>query len=198
MKMKNSKIKGSILETMQIVTFSLIPLGNTKDSYWAISARNMLTGLLIYYYNCGRHNIISIIDCILGAPINDQIEEIMNTAEPTANEYKYLTQFSGMADETIMSVYSNMAICLSSFSDDNIRWAFGDAEKKVSPLTLEEKKSIFLCIPEYKLTAWSGQLALIIKQNQQHTLYPAILALTPVNTRSVTFLLGPESEKSTL
>lgn len=151
-----------ILETMQIVTFSLIPLGNTKDSYWAISARNMLTGLLIYYYNTGHHNIISIIDCILGSPINDQVEEVMNTAEPTANEYKYLTQFSGMADETIMSVYSNMAICLSSFSDLNIRWAFGDAEKKVSPLTLEEKKSIFLCIPEHKLTAWSGQLALII------------------------------------
>ena len=32
------------LSTMQTIAFSLIPLGNEKDKFWAISSRNMLIG----------------------------------------------------------------------------------------------------------------------------------------------------------
>ncbi len=150
------------LSTMQTIAFSLIPLGNEKDKFWAISSRNMLIGLLLYYYDIGKQDLIMCIDAILGCPIRGQVDEIINTTEPLSNAYKYLNQFFGMADETLLSVYSNMANSLTCFSDKNLHWAFSDAPRKVSPNTLEQKKSVFLSIPEHKLAPWSGALAMIV------------------------------------
>lgn len=172
-----------ILQVMQTIAFSLIPLGESKERFWSISARNMLTGLLIFYYNSGKHNLIACIDSILGCPIRDQIEEISNIASPGSNEYKYLNQFSGMADETLLSVYSNMANSLSCFSDVNLRWAFSDAPRKISPLTLEDKRSVFLSIPEHKLAAWSGPLAMIVDLTLDE------LSKRPENSHRIFFLL---------
>ena len=150
------------LSTMQTIAFSLIPLGNEKDKFWAISSRNMLIGLLLYYYGIGKQDLIMCIDAILGCPIREQVDEIINSIEPECNTYKYMNQFSGMADETLLSVYSNMANSLTCFSDKNLHWAFSDAPRKVSPNTLEQKKSVFLSIPEHKLAPWSGALAMIV------------------------------------
>ena len=150
------------LSTMQTIVFSLIPLGNEKDKFWAISSRNMLIGLLLYYYGIGKQDLIMCIDAILGCPIREQVDEIINSIEPECNTYKYMNQFSGMADETLLSVYANMTNALTCFTDANLRWAFSDAPKKVSPNTLEQKKSVFLSIPEHKLAPWSGALAMIV------------------------------------
>ncbi len=173
-----------ILQTMQTIAFSLIPLGE-KDKFWAISARNMFIGLLIYYFNNGRKTLISCIDAILGSPVRDQLEEIANNSDPSSNEYKYLNQFAGegMADETLLSVYMNMANSLSCFSDTNLRWAFADAPRKVDPLVLEQKRSIFLSIPEHKLVAWSGPLAMIVNLTLDE------LSKRPENSHRIVFLL---------
>ena len=151
-----------ILSCMQTISYSLIPLGNTSEQFWPISARNMLIGLLVHYYNAGCTDLITIIDCILGCPIRDQIEEIINSDAPTSNSYKYLSQYYGMADATLLSVFSNMANALSCFSDENLRWAFSGAARKVSPDTLESGKSVFLSIPEHKLAPYAGPLAMIV------------------------------------
>lgn len=173
-----------ILQTMQTIAFSLIPLGD-KDKFWNISARNMFIGLLIYYFNTGRNSLISCIDAILGSPVRDQLEEIANNAEPGSNEYKYLNQFigDGMADETLLSVYMNMSNPLSCFSDTNLRWAFAEAPRKVNPLVLEQRKSIFLSIPEHKLSAWSGPLAMIVNLTLDE------LSKRPENSHRIVFLL---------
>lgn len=151
-----------ILLVIQQIAFSLIPLGNKNDKFWEISARNMMIGLLSYYYTHGRHNLITCIDAILGCPIKEQVEEIINSVEPTSTAYKYINQFSGLADETLTSVFVNMSANLTSFSDTDIRWALMDAPRKVSPKTLEQSKSIYLSIPDHKLAPWSGILAMII------------------------------------
>lgn len=172
-----------ILVVMRTVAFALIPLGESKDKFWPISARNMLTGLLIYYYKTGKRDLISCIDTILGCPIREQVDEIINSADAHSNEYKYLNQFSGMADETLLSVYSNMANSLSCFSDTDLRWAFSEAPRKVSPLTLEEEKSIFLSIPEHKLAPYSGILAMMINLTLD------TLSKRPEGSRRIFFLL---------
>lgn len=172
-----------ILATMQTIAFSLIPLGNSSEQYWNISARNLLTGLTMYYWDAGRHDLIAIIDAILGSPIRDQIDEMANTADPKGNAYKYLNQFNGMADETLLSVYSNMANSLSCFSDINLRWAFSEAPRKCSPLTLEEGKSIFLSIPEHKLAPYSGALAMVINLTLDN------LSKRPEDSHRIFFLL---------
>lgn len=171
------------LSTMQTIAFSLIPLGNEKDKFWAISSRNMLIGLFLYYYGIGKQDLIMCIDAILGCPIREQVDEIINNIEPECNTYKYMNQFSGMADETLLSVYANMTNALTCFTDANLRWAFSDAPKKVSPETLEQKKSVFLSIPEHKLAPWSGALAMIVN------LILDALSKRPENSHRIFFLL---------
>lgn len=84
-----------ILEDMQLIAFSLIPMpANITDPFWKNSARNLLTGFLIYFYNQGFTNFISIIDEILSKPIQVTIQKIVETANPTSSEYRYIIQFS--------------------------------------------------------------------------------------------------------
>ena len=153
-----------ILQVIQTVVFSLVPLGEGKDRFWNLSARNMLIGLLIYYYGSGKHDFIACIDAILGCPIEDQINEIINTVSPDSDIHRYLIEFAGMAPETLLSVYAGMSNSLSCFSDVDLRWAFCvETPRKVSPKTLlEEERSIYLSVPEHKLAAWAGPLAMII------------------------------------
>lgn len=88
-----------ILETMQNISFSLISLSASETQpFWKQSGRNLLTGLLIYYYKQGMHDFISVIDAILSKPVKDSIQEVLNNAKSDSVEYRYIVQFSDIAD----------------------------------------------------------------------------------------------------
>lgn len=162
---KNSN-EQEIYETMQMITFSLIPLSSSvKDPFWKTSARNMLCGLLIYYYKQGKHNLVDIIDVILGKPILETVLDIMKLASPQSVEYRYLVQFSDMAEETLSGVFAEMANNLIIFSNDqDIRFAFKNNPAKCSAKDLKEGYSIYIVIREDKLAAYSHILQCIINQ----------------------------------
>lgn len=181
--LSDSSTAQEILETMRTIVFSLIPMNSTKDTFWPLSARNMLVGFMIFYWNAGHHDFIEIVDYILGTPAKDQIEMIINESPSDSNEYKYMIQFFGMADETLMSVYANMSNSLSCFSDSDLRWVFSESERKVSPLTLEEKKSVFLSIPEHKLSAYAAPLGMMTN------LTLMAMSKRPENSHKVLFVL---------
>lgn len=151
-----------VFSTMQTISYSLISLSDSKESFWPKSARNMLTGLLIYYFNSGKRDLIACIDAVLGSPIKEQIDEVINTVDPRSKAYSLLITYYDMGEDTLLSVFSNLTTSLACFSDDKLRRAFSSATRKVSPLTLETKKSVFLCIPEHKLALYSGALAMMV------------------------------------
>ena len=156
----------TILETMQLVAFSLIQLNaHEKDPFWKVSARNLLIGLLIYYYKQGVTDFVSIVDEILGKPIEENIQAVMENSKPNSNEYHYIVQFSNMAKETLYSVVGNINNHLVIFANDNdIRFAFKDNPLKMNPHMLEDGYSIYLSIREEKLSAYYDVLQLIINQ----------------------------------
>lgn len=164
--LKKESTEQEILETMQMVTFSLISLStNVKDPFWKISARNMLCGLMIYHYKRGKHNLVDIMDAILGQPIKASIQEVMTGSEPTTAEYRYLVAFSDLADETISGIYAEMASNIIVFANDqDIRYALKHNSLKCSPVDLENGNSIYVVIREDKLTAYNQVLQLIINQ----------------------------------
>lgn len=164
--LKKESTEQEILETMQMVTFSLISLSaNVKDPFWKISARNMLCGLMIYHYKRGKHNLVDIMDAILGQPIKVSIQEVMTGSEPTTAEYRYLVAFSDLADETISGIYAEMASNIIVFANDqDIRYALKHNSLKCSPVDLENGNSIYVVIREDKLTAYNQVLQLIINQ----------------------------------
>lgn len=164
--LKKESTEQEILETMQMVTFSLISLSaNVKDPFWKTSARNMLCGLMIYHFKLGKNNLVDIMDAILGQSIKTSIQEVMTGSDPTSVEYRYLVQFSDMADETISGVYAEMASNIIVFANDqDIRYALKHNSLKCSPVDLENGNSIYVVIREDKLTAYNQVLQLIINQ----------------------------------
>ncbi|MDO5549371.1 MAG: type IV secretory system conjugative DNA transfer family protein, partial [Eubacteriales bacterium] len=74
-------------------------------------------------------------------------------------------QFSDMAEETLSGVFAEVANALVVFStDEDIRYAFGDNRRKISPKMLEDGHSIYLGIREEKLSAYYTVLQLILNQ----------------------------------
>ena len=155
-----------ILETMQTITNSLIQMpAGLKDPFWKNSARNLLLGLLIYFYKAGFTDFVAIIDEILGRPIKESIAEVAKKANKKSSEYKYINQFVDMDDETLGGIVSEMNNHIVVFSNDqDIRYAFKENSCKVSPNKLEEGYSIYLSIREEKLSAYYDVMQLIINQ----------------------------------
>lgn len=155
-----------ILETMQSITFSLISMpASLKDPFWKNSARNLLLGLLIYFYRQGNHDFISIIDRILAKPMVDIIKQVIDTAQPNSNEYKYIVGFSGMAEETLGGIEGELKNHILIFAtDQDIRYSFKENALKICPARLNEGYSIFIRIKEEKLSTYYDVLQLIVNQ----------------------------------
>ncbi len=157
-----------ILEAMQTIAFALVSLpAELKDPFWKNGARNLLTGLSIYYYKRGNHDFISIIDRILGKPIKEQIDEVMENACPGTNEYFFLVAFKDMAEETIGGIFSEVTNNISIFStNQNVRYFLKDNPHKANPVMLEAKNGMkfFLTLKEEHLEQYANLLKLIISQ----------------------------------
>lgn len=172
-------------EVMQSISFSLITLpADIKDPFWKNSARNMLTGLFLYHYRQGRHDMAAIVDEILGRPIADSVSDAMENAKTASICYKYLVQFSNMSEETISGIFAELANALAIFATDaDIRYALSVNPRRVNPQMLEDGYSIFLVIREDKLSAYYNLLQLIINQTL------AELEKRPEDARPVIFMI---------
>lgn len=164
--LKDSSTEQEQFEVMQSISFSLISLpADLKDPFWKNSARNMLTGLFLYHYRQGRHDMAAIVDEILGRPIADSISDVMEIAKPSSICYKYLVQFSSMTEETISGIFAELANALAIFATDaDIRYALSVNPRRVNPRMLEDGCSIFLVIREEKFSSHYNLLQLIINQ----------------------------------
>lgn len=181
---ENSSVQ-EILETMQTITYSLIAMPpGLKDPFWKNSARNLLLGLLIYYYRKGIRNFVDIIDEILNKPARESIEAVMNNANHNSVEYRYCVQFADLEDETLGSIVSELSNCIVTFSNDmDIRYAFKENCCKLNPLKLEEGCSIYLVIKEEKLSAYYNVLQLILNQTLSQ------LEKRPENSDPIIFII---------
>lgn len=155
-----------IYERMQLISFSLIAMpASLKDPFWKNSSRNLLIGLLVYYFKQGSHSFVEIVDQILSAPIKEQIEAILNNSRKTSVEYRYIVGFKDMEEETLGGIVGEMNNHLQIFANDqDIRYAFKDSPHKISPKYLLKGKSVFISIKEEKLTAYYDVLQMIINQ----------------------------------
>lgn len=155
-----------IMETMQTIAFSLIQLpAGLKDPFWKQSARNLLTGLLIYYYRQGTRDFVGCILEILNRPVEESVQAVMENAKANSVEYRYIVQFSEMAEETLGGIVAEMNNHILIFAnDEDIKYAFQTNSQKVSPRLLEEGKSIYLCIREEKLKSYFDVLQLILNE----------------------------------
>ena len=165
-----------IITTMNQIIIYLVPKSpNDKQPYFIDAARNLGNGLSIAYVQeavaKGRcPEMIDVIDHILGEPVEQQIQNVLETARPTSAEYKYLNQFSGMIAETgnatLGSVYSSLCNGLTVFANDqDLRYMLKVNPRRVTPDTLyQERRSVFLTLDESKLEQYSPLTRIILAQ----------------------------------
>ena len=165
-----------IITTMNQIILYLVPKSpNDKQPYFVNAARNLGNGLSIAYVqdalSRGQNpEMIDIIDRILGEPVEQQVQHVLETARPTSAEYKYLNQFSGMIKETgnatLGSVYSSLCNGLTVFANDqDLRYMLKVNPRRVSPDTLhQERRSVYLTLDESKLEQYSSLTRIILAQ----------------------------------
>ena len=164
-RLNNDSTTQDILDTMQLVCNSLIPIpSDIKDPFWKNNAKNMFLGLSIRFYKDGCHDLISITDKILSQPIGDSITYVLEKSSPTDIEYRYCIMFQSMEDVTLYGIYAELSSSLTVFSNnDGIRRAFGNnSSRKITPLDLEEKKRIYICIDQTQITTLNGVIRMIL------------------------------------
>ena len=155
-----------ILQVVQLVGNSIISiLVDTKDKFWPKAARNLFCGLAVYHYKQGLHDLISIVDAILGQPIETSVAGALSTSTPSSPEYRYPIMFLGMEAATLYGVYAELASNLTVFANNpGLRYALRDNPRKITPRDLERGKQIFLCVDQTELAALNGAVKLILDQ----------------------------------
>lgn len=160
-----------IVSTWQQISVCLINKSpSEKDPYWNDAARNLCTGLGIYYYRDGCHEFIDVIDRILGSPITEQVTEVLEKAKPTSPEYRYIVQYGDLTDDkgkvTLGTIFSNLGNKLTLFANDSdLRYWMKTNPQRCTPYSVfKDRKSIYITLKEEKLEVYSGLLKLIIDQ----------------------------------
>ena len=148
------------------IAMSICPLPpDTKDPFWIKSAQNLLTGLIMYFFDLG-YNFSETMFAIKAEPVRKQIDTIMVDERPNAKKVKaHVSEFSGMDDKTLSGVFAEVSNHITVFAtNDDLQRALNGKGACITPADLENGKDIYCCIPEHKLDEWKDLLGMMCNQ----------------------------------
>lgn len=129
-------------------------------------------------------DFVAIVDEIMGKPVKESIQSVIEKAKPNSVEYRYVIQFQDMEDETLGGIVAEMCNHIVIFvNDQDVRYAFKDNPNKANPRLLEKGYSIYLSIREDKLSAYYDVMQLVINQTLAH------LEKRPEDSKPIIFVI---------
>jgi len=151
------------------IALSLLPPRPSSDEnrIWRDTARSLLTGVIIYYYQ-GGFTFSDMIIAVCSQSAKKLVKEIMNSSNQLARLYvsklfvlKQVTLSGvGMDLQELTPLASDMAVnsalSISEKDDDFIDWN--------DFLSNGPQYDVILQIPEYRLEAWEPMMTLMINQ----------------------------------
>ena len=151
-------------ERMRVIAISMIPDGKAEQ-IWSKAAKNMLTGLLMYFYRYPRNKesktLPNLLLMITEKSITDTVQEVMEQCEPDSVIHTLLADYHGMGADTLTSVDFNLKDSLKNFATDtDIVYALSGNLRKFQPADLLAH-NVMICIPLDKLEQY-GSLFFII------------------------------------
>ena len=157
----------NIAQEVEAISMTLLPLPpNTKDPFWIESARAMLTGMMLHFYELG-YTFIETMQAIQDTPINNLLVDIYCNSTSKEAVY-YIIMFVGMEDKTLSSVYVTLSLQIKIFvTDKNVRECLSQPQN-ITPDDLEFGSDIFINIPEHLLRQWKNLITLIVNQFLRH------------------------------
>jgi type IV secretion system protein VirD4 len=149
----------------QIVLALIDQPADMREPFWVQASQNLFTGCILHFYQKGR-SFIQTVEAIQDLPPADLIGEIAKSQSVYAR--RFVSQFVGMDVKTIAGVYSELSNKLAVFATDPLLQDCLSRERCIRPDDLEEGSDVYLLLPEDKLEAWRGLLALIVNQFLRH------------------------------
>ncbi len=145
------------------LALSICPLSaEVKDPFWIKSAQNMLTGLIIYFFNL-EMNFSETMELIKSKPIVELIANVMDSDDMKAK--MELSQFSGADEKTISGIFTELSNHITVFATNNdLVKALNGEGKTITPQDLENGYDIYCCIPEHKLDQWKDLFSMMVNQ----------------------------------
>lgn len=151
---------------MKAISTALIPASaSDPNAFFLLSAQDLLTGLLIYFYKKEKIKTLpSIARDILAEPINKIVEQVTQQSTKESSEYKICIRYVGMAAETSVSISANMALALTDFAvDEDLVYALEINPRRFNPTMLLES-NIHICVDLINMERWSTLILLIVSQ----------------------------------
>ena len=148
------------------IAMSICPLPpDTKDPFWIKSAQNLLTGLIMYFFNLGYDFSEAMLQ-IKSEPIRRQIDTIMVDSRDEVKLVKALvSEYIGMDDKTLSGVFAEVSNHITIFAtNSDLQRALSGKVECITPADLENGKDIYCCIPEHKLDEWKDLLGMMCNQ----------------------------------
>ena len=156
------------------ISCSLIPLPHdVKNPFWKKSARNLLTGAIIYCYYAKKLSFIDAMKKIVSTPVAALVEEIDKETRSTRNEsvkkaVYFNNAFVGMPEDTLGGIYAELHSNLEIYATDEDIIRCLSKEECINPNDLENKHDVYICIPEHLLYQWKSLLNLMVSQFLHH------------------------------
>ena len=169
---KNST-EDQIVEQLDIISLALISeqKGSKNGSFFADTARNVFVGIMLYAYKKGM-SFMESLDYLMDDSLDDVLNEIIEKIDGKPN-YKrvrsLLKPYIGKGNnEALQNVEMTIRQGLKPFLSEKVRWLLNDNPKKCSPLDLEKRISLFLCLKDSQMASYDVLMRLIIMQLVKH------------------------------
>jgi type IV secretion system protein VirD4 len=181
--------KENIVANSLDLALALIPLPpDVKDPIWINTARNYLTGAIIYFFDLGV-NFIGTITYVLSKPVKDIITEVMDSENIAAKIF--MNKFVDVPETTIDGIGMELSELAVFATDPAIERSFsGEGEGGYIDWaelnTAKEPFDIMLVLPEANLERWEPMIALMLNQliksleRRPHRTYNKATGLPPI------------------
>ncbi len=153
-----------VKERMETIAISIIPALKGDNAIWGSSARDLLTGLLTYFFLNPRADSEGrlpkkvsfplLIRMITEKDIRETVDEVVKNCDLSSTVHTLLSNYPDMALETLTSVNFNMRSVLSKLgTDKDLIYAMEGNPNKFSPPDMLHH-SIYVVIPMDRIESY--------------------------------------------
>lgn len=145
------------------IAMAIVPCPpDAKDPFWFKQAQEFLAGAILHYVEFGA-NFPEVMREIKLKPASETVAYIM--AGNNEDAKIYMSQFSGMADETLTGIFAEISQNIRVFvTDQDLVHALSGKGDCITPQDLENGADIYCCIAEDLLDQWRPLFTMMVNQ----------------------------------
>lgn len=155
-----------VVSELTVIAGALIMDANEKNAFFVDNARNILIGMLLYYFKLGK-GFVESIDLINSIDVKTHIENITKDhiyCPPKGRVMSFLGSYKGIESKAYDDIKMQLKTNLAEFGRNDVKWVLRDAPLKTNPKEVDNGISLFLSIKESDLAVYKNLFRLIVSQ----------------------------------